>query len=228
MHAASIPTPAPLSQRLDALLWSLARPALVPGGVSTRTLVLIVVVAGAFYGAVMGSYALETTERLFVSLYSAIKMPILVFATAGLCLPVFFVFNTLAGLRADFKQSMRSILAGQAAFTITLASLAPITRLMYFSGVSHRGAILTNAVMFLMATCMAQTVLWRWYRPLRDKDARHAWMLWAWVTLYAFVGIQMGWMLRPFIGKPSAPVQFFRTEGFSNAYVEVLRLITGG
>ena len=53
-------------------------------------------------------------------------------------------------------------------------------------------------------------------------------MLWLWMLLYAFVGIQMGWMLRPFIGSPALAVTFFRPEPFSNAYEFVLRLIVGG
>ena len=52
-------------------------------------------------------------------------------------------------------------------------------------------------------------------------------MLYAWLVLYAFVGIQMGWMLRPFIGAPDMATGFFRSEPFSNAYIVVLRLIFG-
>ena len=39
------------------------------------------------------------------------------------------------------------------------------------------------------------------------------------------VGIQMAWLLRPFVGNPDLPVQFFRREGFGNAYEVVVRLI---
>lgn len=195
--------------------------------VSPVTLLAIIFTAGPFYGAFMGSYAMSSAARLMLCLYAAVKMPLLVVVTAGLCLPAFFVLNTIAGLRADFPRAVRSILAAQAAFTLTLASLAPITRFIYMTGPTHRFAILTNALMFTIATCMAQRILWRWYRPLCAINRRHGMMLWVWIVLYAFVGVQMGWMLRPFVGKPTAPVEFFRHEGFSNAYLEVLRLITG-
>jgi hypothetical protein len=33
-----------------------------------------------------------------------------------------------------------------------------------------------------------------------------------WVLLFALIGAQMGWVLRPFIGAPNAPVTFFRTR----------------
>jgi hypothetical protein len=39
--------------------------------------------------------------------------------------------------------------------------------------------------------------------------------------IYAFVGIQMGWVLRPFIGQPGVPTTFFRPGAWGNAYVEL-------
>ncbi len=224
MNTTTAPTP-PFTQRLDSLFARLSRAEWE--ALPAHTLLIVVFTAGPFYGAFMGSYALYSADRLLLCLYAAIKMPLLVLVTAGLCLPAYFVLNTLAGLREDFPRAVRSILAAQAAFTLTLASLAPITRLVYLTGVTHRFAILTNALMFTLATCMAQRILWRWYRPLCAKDKRHGMMLWAWIVLYAFVGIQMGWMLRPFVGKPTAQVEFFRSEGFSNAYLEVARLLRG-
>jgi len=50
-------------------------------------------------------------------------------------------------------------------------------------------------------------------------------MLRAWLVIYVFVGIQMGWVFRPFIGDPSAPVQFFRKGSWSNAYEVVFQMI---
>jgi hypothetical protein len=35
----------------------------------------------------------------------------------------------------------------------------------------------------------------------------------------------MGWVLRPFVGAPSAPVQFLRSGDGGNAYVVVAQLI---
>jgi hypothetical protein len=64
--------------------------------------------------------------------------------------------------------------------------------------------------------------------PLRlRRNPRHRLMATAWLVLYAFVGIQMGWMLRPFVGSPDRRPAFFRPEPFSNAYVVVARLIFG-
>jgi hypothetical protein len=50
-------------------------------------------------------------------------------------------------------------------------------------------------------------------------------MLRAWLFVYAFVGIQMAWIPRPFIGDPYAPPQFFREDSRGNAYRVVGRLL---
>jgi len=47
------------------------------------------------------------------------------------------------------------------------------------------------------------------------------------MVVFGLVGVQMGWVLRPFIGAPNSPLQFFRERawGDRNAYVVVARLI---
>jgi hypothetical protein len=214
--------------RTDVAIRALGRPRLAEqSGETWRRLAVMVVVAGSIYGAFMGSFWLVSPERLLMVAYAAVKVPILIFGTSVVCLPGFFVLNTVLGLRGDFGRALRAVLAGQAALTVTLASLGPLTRFAYFSGVDHRWALLTNAAMFTVATGIAQLVMLRRYRELILTNPLHRVTLWVWAFLYAFVGIQMGWMLRPFVGSPNVPVSFLRDEPFTNAYIVVLRLITG-
>ena len=187
-------------------------------------LLALIVLCGPIYGAAMGSFQFAFSERLLLVIFSAIKVPLLLLATAAVCLPAFFVINTVLRLRDDFAEALAAILAGQAALAAALASLAPLTRFVYFSGVNHRWALLCNAAAFAAAALIAQIVIRRRYRPLIERSPRHRIMLITWFVLYAFVGIQMGWMLRPFVGTPGLAVSFFRDEPFSNAYVAVAKL----
>jgi hypothetical protein len=189
-----------------------------------RALVATIVAAGSLYGAFMGSYACHSVERLVMVLYSTIKVPLLIFATTAVCLPGFFVFNTVAGLRDTFARAMRAIVAGQAATALALGSLAPVVRFLYLSGIAYRHALVANSALFTIATIAGQRVLGCHYRRLIDEEPRHRIMLRLWLGLYAFVGMQMGWMLRPFIGVPDVRVTFFRDEPFSNAYVVIAHL----
>lgn len=184
-----------------------------------------VVVFSPIYGAVMGSFHFNSPERTWQCVFAALKLPLLLFGTTALCMPGFFVLNTVMGLRDDFRAALQAIFAGQSGLSIALASLAPLTRVWYFSEGSYRAALLFNAGMLALATLAGHIVTFRYYRPLVRRDGKHLWMAYAWLVLYAFVGIQMGWMLRPFVGDPTLPVAFFRGEPFSNAYVVVFRLI---
>lgn len=175
----------------------------------------------------MGSFHFDRPERILQVLYSASKMPLLLLTTSALCLPGFFVLNTVLGLRNDFRESLQAILAGQAGLAVTLAALTPFTRFWYFSTLSYRGALLFNAGAFTVATLAGHMVMLRYYHVLIRRRRAHRIMLSAWVTMYAFVGIQMGWTLRPFVGDPDAPTAFFRQEPFTNAYVIIVRLLFG-
>lgn len=193
--------------------------------ISTATLTASIVAFGMFYGGVMGTYGGFDGPRMWQVVYSAVKVPFLLFTTFFLSLPSFFVVNTLLGLRPDFPRVIRALLGTQAGLTIILSALAPYTAFWYICGSRYQPAILFNGVMFAVASVSAQWMLRRSYEPLVKSNSKHRLMLRAWLIIYVFVGIQMAWVLRPFIGDPSAPVQFFREGSWSNAYEVVIQMI---
>lgn len=213
-----------LLTRLEALVQRIGRPWTAPQP-RLAHLLLIVLLAGPIYGAAMGSFHFAWSERVLMVLFAAAKVPLLIFATALLCLPAFFVVTTVLRLREDLTVSLRAIAAAQAALTLALASLAPVTRFAYWNGLDHRSALLFNMAMFTLATAVGHVVMLRRYRVLVARNPRHRVMLWMWVVMYAFVGMQMGWTLRPFVGTPGMAVTFFREGPFTNAYVEVGKLL---
>ncbi len=188
-------------------------------------LAMLIVCFGMLYGGVMGTYGGGAGTRMWQVVYSAVKVPILLIATFGLSLPSFFVINVLLGLGSDFGRVVRALISTQAGLTVILSSLAPFTAFWYAAGSDYYPAILFNGVMFAVASFGAQWMLRRDYVPLIRKDPKHRWMLRTWIVIYVFVGIQMGWVLRPFIGNPQAPVQFFRENSWSNAYEFVLQMM---
>jgi hypothetical protein len=188
-------------------------------------LAALITAFGMFYGALMGGYGGMWGPPALQMVYAALKMPILLLATFALSLPSFFVLNSLAGLRSDFSDAVRALAATQAGLAVILASLAPFTMLWYASVDHYQAAIFFNALMFTVASVSAQVILRSHYEPLIRRNANHRWMLRAWLLVYAFVGIQMGWVLRPFIGDPGSPVQFFRSDSWGNAYVIVARML---
>jgi hypothetical protein len=178
-----------------------------------------IVAFGCVYGAVMGTFGGVTGERLWMVLFSALKVPLLLVITFLVCIPSFFVLNTLFGVREDFAEAFNGLVATQAALTVLLVSLAPYTLLWYASFADYNAALFFNAFIFGSASVAAQWLLRRYYRSLIARNARHRALMRIWIVLFAFVGIQTAWILRPFVGAPHLPPQFFRAEAWGNAYV---------
>ena len=200
---------------------------------SIRRVGMVVVCCGVIYGIAMGSYALFAGHRTLLQqmpqmIYSASKVPVLLGVTVGVALPSFFVLNSLFGLREDFRQSVQGVVAAQAGMTIVLLSLAPLTLFVYTflesGGVNYQVAVLFNAFVFGVASLAAQLLLYRYYAPLVARNIRHRFMMKLWILLYAFIGIQCAYILRPFIGDPSRDPTWLRADSFQNAYVKIYRM----
>jgi hypothetical protein len=202
---------------LDDLLRARRRHAVGGERVPWGELSAILAGGGLLYGGVMGSFG----ESFLQAVYSGLKVPLLLAVASLLCLPSFFVVNTLLGLREDFAAACRGLLAAQATLSVALAALAPWTGLAYLSSADYRFAVLFNGAVFALATLGGQVTLARHYRPLIAANPRHRVGRAAWLVLYVFVSIQMAWVLRPFVGAPGLPTRFFREHAWSNAYVVV-------
>ena len=189
------------------------------------SLIGLVVTFGTLYGAAMGSFGGLRGDGALQIIYSGFKVPFLLLATFALSLPSFYVVNSLMGLRRDFAEAIRALVATQAGLSVILAALAPFTLFWYASVDKYSDAVLFNAMMFAISSVSAQWILRDYYQPLIRRNPSHRWMLRTWLVVYAFVGIQMGWILRPFIGDPSSPVQFFREDSWGNAYMVVGKML---
>ena len=199
-----------------------------------RTAALVILIAGLCYGSAMGCYAALANQRAWTEqwlqmLFSGMKVPLLILATLLIALPSFFILNTLFGLRQQFSESLKAILLAQAGLVIILLSLAPITLFVYVSvspmQQAYSLAVLWNALAFGGSSIAAQLLLRKNYRQLIRQNPQHRVMVWVWIFVYAFVGIQMAYVLRPFIGNPSSETSFFREDPFENAYVKVVKLV---
>jgi len=215
-----------LLARMEALLRgeTLAFKA-VPARRALSQLVVVIGGFGALYGGVMGSFGGVEGDRILQICYSAIKVPILLLGVFALGLPSFYVFNTLMGVREDFSKAVRALMASQAGLAILLASLAPLTLGWNITSLDYPMTILFNGAMFGLATGGGQILLRRHYRELIERDPRHLILLRIWGLQYGFVGIQLGWNLRPFIGTPGHAVSFFRADTWGNAYVFLFQML---
>lgn len=184
-----------------------------------RAALLLGAAGSAAAGAVLGG----SSGDVHMLVFAAIKVPLLLLAATLLCLPSLYVFHTVLGLHTDLGAVARGIFAAEASLGLTLGALAPVLIVASVSLTDPYLLTLLDGLAFLVATAVAQRVLARHYRPLIARDPRHKQALRSWLLLFAFAGIQMAWVLRPFRGTPGFPVEFLRAEAFEqNAYVVLL------
>jgi len=181
-----------------------------------RACAAAVLAGGALQGAALGS-ASGTWQ---ISVYSAVKVPLLLLAATAVTLPSFYVLHAVLGLRDDFAAACRGLLSTQAALGVALGSTAPLVVFLIVTVPDPYLQTLGAGAAFAAATLSSQSVLRRHYAPLLARDRRHRVTLTCWAVLYVFFSIQLAWVLRPFLGTPGLPIEFLRAQAFEqNAYV---------
>jgi hypothetical protein len=176
----------------------------------------------AIYGAIMGSYS--GGLQMFAS---ALKLPALYLLTLLICLPSLFFFDIVSGSKRNFLQYLALLLSAMAAMSVMLFGFAPITLFFRLSISDYIFFQFLN--LFILAASGAVGVHF-FYRGMlyldegdTEKPQYRLTVLKTWLVLYAFVGSQLGWTLRPFFGAPGMEFQFFR-ELESNFYLQVFRM----
>ncbi len=172
------------------------------------------------FGAALGSFSLRPLQML----YSAVKVPLLLAIVTGASLPSLFALHAALGLRGGFAATLRGVSAAQATVALTLAACTPLCLFVYVSSTSYPLAVVVNGAFFALATLAGQVTLRR-HEGTRRWNPRQSLLRTVWGLLYAFVGIQAAWVLRPFVGYPGMPPTFLRAELWTNAYVVVARTL---
>jgi hypothetical protein len=177
----------------------------------------------ALYGAVMGS-----THSLWQALSSAVKLPLLFLATLIVCSPTLYFLNILFGSDQSLTQNIALILTAITVTAVLLLSFAPITLFFLLTTSHYQFFKLLNVAIFTIAGVMGVTFLSQGMRVVSasgDEGAKaRRRILRLWILVYAFVGSQMAWTLRPFIGAPSMGFELFRQLG-GNFYTNIIASI---
>jgi hypothetical protein len=184
----------------------------------------------ALYGGVMGA-----SNSVPQVISSAVKLPLLFLITLIICAPSLYFFNILFGSKQSILQNLALILTAMTVTSVLLVSLAPVTLFFLTTTSGYEFFALLNVAIFTVAGVMGLTFLRQGFENSVDADndegrtARHR-LFMAWILLYAFVGTQMAWTLRPFMGSPTEPFMIVRQVGgnFYTAVAESLfRMIAG-
>lgn len=190
---------------------------------------IISVAMAALYGAVMGATNLlqatpsfSLTERCLMILITAVKVPALFLLTLFIVLWPIYMSNAFWGARLSFIKVLVVMLASTAVMAVMLASMASVAFFFALTTASYHFIKLLHVAFFIYAGATGLGFLTRCLATISADSGRRtpSLLFVGWLILYMFVGAQMAWVLRPFVGSPGERFEVFRPRS-GNFYESV-------
>src|SRR5438046_7442698 len=185
-----------------------------------RYAVLTIIALSGFFGLVAGAYSGPAQ-----AVSAAVQLPFLFFATFAVCFPAFFVVQVLVGSRLRLLQVAVLVVGAVALTCVLLAAFVPNTAFFPVTGANFYFQHLLNIVIAGVAGLFGMYALHEGLSVVCEKRGvyprKALTIMRAWALLFAFVGIQLAWTLRPFLGDRNQPFQVFgRYQG--NFYAAII------
>ena len=174
----------------------------------------------AFYGVSAGAYV-----GVLQALSAGVKLPVLVLVTLVICFPAFYVVQILVGSRLRLTQVLTLVLAALSLTAILLAAFVPVVIFFLVTGANYYFLQLLHVLAVLVAGLFGMYALHEGLSVVCEKRGvyprKALTIMRVWAVLFAFVGVQMAWNLRPFLGDRGEPFRLFRSyEG--NFYAAIV------
>jgi len=140
------------------------------------------------------------------------------------CIPTLFILSSFLGSRRTLLQYFALLSAGSAVTGVALVGFAPITLFFIVTTHNYQFFKILNVVFFAVSGLLGVLFFKRMYIQLSDDGTpavkSRQLLLQFWLLLFAFVGTQLAWTLRPFFGAPHLPIEIVREVG-GNFYTDV-------
>jgi hypothetical protein len=189
--------------------------------------ILLVVVGAGLFAAAVGRW-----RDPLQALYAGIKLPLIILLTAAGNALINALLAPLLGLRIRFHQSLLAILASFALACTILGAFSPLAAFVIWNAPplaegannsgTHAAILLLLVVVIAFAGVSANLRLFRLLRSVAGNGATAWRVVVAWLAGNLFLGSQLSWVLRPFVGSPALPVQFLRDNAFDGNFYEAV------
>ena len=189
--------------------------------------VLIVVAGAGTYGATLGLW-----RSGWLAAYVAIKLPALLLLTALLVMTLNWMAALLMGSGLQLLQVTALTYRVMAIACVLLASLAPVSAFLAWTApeptphdvTAHNLLLLVHVLFIGWAGLCGNIAMWQALGRLSRKGTPVRALFAIWLATGAFVGGQLAWILRPFVGSPHYPVALFREDALEGNFFEFLTL----
>lgn len=177
-----------------------------------------------FYGVIMGSY-----NGLAQAISSGMKLWLLFIITLVICFPSFYIVQLILGSKIKINQLLIILLAGFLMVSVTMLAFAPIVLFFQLSGDNYHFLQLLHVFIFAFSGVFGMKVVLDSLTGIHEEKGIYPKIglsvFKIWVFIFAFVGMQLSWNMRPFLGSKDMEFQLFRTETKGNFYGPVFSAI---
>ncbi len=180
------------------------------------------------YGVVMGSF-----HSFRQAITAGIKVPALFTLALIICFPAFFIIQYVLGSQLRLTQMISIILSGFVLTVSIMVSFAPIVIFFLLTGGNYYFLQLLHISIFILSGIFGMKSVVDALKISCEKENIYPHtgvvVFRFWVIILAFVGIQLAWNLRPFMGDEGEPYRLFRKyEGnFYTALIYSFEQLTG-
>jgi len=187
---------------------------------------IAIALGSSVYGATIGLW-----RAPLQSVFTAIKFPLLIFLT---CIGNGAVNGMLAqvlGSGLSFRQTAFAILMSFAVASLILGGFSPITLFILYNAppltsehaiIGHSVMLLTHVFVIAFAGVVANRRLFGLMQKVSGHDHTARAVLFSWLAGNLFLGAQLAWNLRPFIGSPTLAIQFLRDDPLRGNFYEAV------
>jgi hypothetical protein len=173
------------------------------------TLFLMLNLFSFLYGITMGSF-----HSVYQALAAGFKVTVLFDLTILICFPAFFIIQYVLGSRLKLGQMISIILSGFVLSTSIMVSFAPIIVFFLLTGGNYYFLQLLHITIFILSGLFGMKTVIDALKFSCEKQNIYprvgVTVFKFWVVILAFVGIQLAWNLRPFLGDEGKPFKLFR------------------
>ncbi len=173
------------------------------------SLYLLLNIFACLYGIVMGSF-----HSFLQALAAGVKVPVLFSLTLIICFPAFFIIQYVLGSKLRFVQMISIVLSGFVLTVSIMVSFAPIVIFFLLTGGNYYFLQLLHISIFILSGIFGMKSVIDALKISCEKKniyPRTGVVVFRfWVVIMAFVGIQLAWNLRPFLGDEGKPFKLFR------------------
>jgi len=181
---------------------------------------LLICIFSFCYGVVMGCY-----HSFAQAMAAGAKVTVLFTLALLICFPAFYIIQFILGSKLKLKPMISIILSGFVLTTAIMVSFAPIVVIFLLTGSNYYFLQLLHIAIFILSGIFGMLTVIEALKYSCEAKSIYPQtgvvVFRFWVVILAFVGIQLAWNFRPFLGDRGQPFELFR-EYEGNFYTALI------